>query len=194
MALFGGVALLEWVCYCECGLQDPALNCLEVSILLAAFRWSCRTLSSSCPIPVWMLPCSHLDENGLNLWTSNTDPIKCFPLSDLPWSWCLFTAVCALEKKYSLQKPNLGSEGVGKHKTGDNTIEQGSHVTALTSSRTQQLCPHGSGFRVLNRRDYWDTWCWLAKKLVVIMKRPASLRLNLLGSVSWEHKESEIQR
>lgn len=43
---------------------------------------------------------------------------------------------------------------------------------------------------------YWDKWCWLAraKKLALIKKRPASLRLNLLGSVSWEHKESEIQR
>jgi hypothetical protein len=34
------------------------------------------------------------------------------------------------------------------------------------------------GFRVHNRRDYWENWCWLAgaKKLVVIKKRPISLR------------------
>jgi hypothetical protein len=32
---------------------------------------------------------------------------------------------------------------------------------------------------------YWAYWCWVAgaKKLVVIKKRPASLRWNLLGSV-----------
>jgi hypothetical protein len=42
---------------------------------------------------------------------------------------------CALEEKYSLQQPSLGSEGVGKHKTGDNIREQGSHVPALASSR-----------------------------------------------------------
>jgi len=35
-----------------------------------------------------------------------------------------------------------------------------------------------SGFGMKNRSDYGDNWCWLAgtKKLVVIKKRPASLR------------------
>jgi hypothetical protein len=38
------------------------------SILLAAFRWRCRTLSSSCTMPAWTLPCSLLADNGLKLW------------------------------------------------------------------------------------------------------------------------------
>ena len=33
-----GVALLEEVCHCGCRLYDPHPNCLEASILLAAFR------------------------------------------------------------------------------------------------------------------------------------------------------------
>jgi hypothetical protein len=38
----------------------------------------------------------------------------------------------------------------------DNGIEQGDHVLAPASSITQQLCPNGSGFRVQNRKNYWD--------------------------------------
>jgi len=36
VALFGGVALLEWVCHCGCRLWDPPPSCLEARILLAA--------------------------------------------------------------------------------------------------------------------------------------------------------------
>ena len=50
-ALLIGVTLLEWVCYSGDGLKYPQPSCLEVSILLAAFRGRCRTLSSSCIIP-----------------------------------------------------------------------------------------------------------------------------------------------
>jgi hypothetical protein len=67
VTLLGGVALLEEVCHCRRGLSDPHPSCLEVSILLAAFRWRCRTLSSSCTMLAWMLPCFHLNDNGLNL-------------------------------------------------------------------------------------------------------------------------------
>jgi hypothetical protein len=28
-------------------------------------------------MPAWILPCSHLDDNGLNLWTCKPAPIKC---------------------------------------------------------------------------------------------------------------------
>ena len=35
-------------------------------------------------------------------------------------------------------------------------IEQGGYVPAPASSRTQQLQPCGLGFRVKNKRDYWD--------------------------------------
>jgi hypothetical protein len=88
-------------------------------------------------------------------------------------------------------QPSLGSEKVGKEKAGDNVIEQGGHVPAQVSNKIQQLWPCGSSFRVKTRRDYWDNWCWLAgaKKLMVIKKRPASLRWNLLGSVFWESKK-----
>jgi hypothetical protein len=59
------------------------------------------------------------------------------------------------EFKVNLQS-SLGSEGAGKEEMSDNVIEQGSHVPAPASSRTQQLQPCGSGVRVKNRRDYWD--------------------------------------
>jgi hypothetical protein len=57
-------------------------------------------------------------------------------------------------------------------------IVKGVHVPAPVSSRTWQVQSYGSGFRVKNRRDYWENKCWLvgAKKLAVIKKRPASLR------------------
>ena len=34
-------------------------------------------LSSSCTIPAWVLPCSCLDDNGLQLWTCKPAPVKC---------------------------------------------------------------------------------------------------------------------
>jgi hypothetical protein len=47
---------------------------LEASILLTAFRWRCRILSSPCTMP----DCgSHLDDTGLNLWTCKPAPTKC---------------------------------------------------------------------------------------------------------------------
>jgi hypothetical protein len=39
----------------------------------------------------------------------------------------------------------------------NNGIEYGGCVPAPTSTRTQKLQPCVSGFRVKNRRDYWDT-------------------------------------
>jgi hypothetical protein len=72
------VVLLEKVCHCGSGQWDPPPNHLGVSIL-AAFRWRCRTLSYSCTRPAWTLPYSHLDDNGLNLWTCKPAPITCYP-------------------------------------------------------------------------------------------------------------------
>jgi len=57
----------------------PSPYCLEVGLPLAAFR-RCWTLSSSCTMPAWTLPCSCLDDNGPNLWTCKPAPIKCCPL------------------------------------------------------------------------------------------------------------------
>jgi hypothetical protein len=45
-------------------------------------------------------------------------------------------------------QPSLGSEGIGKQKAGDIVIKQGGHIPDPASSRTRQLWPHGSGFRV----------------------------------------------
>jgi hypothetical protein len=75
-------------------------------------------------------------------------------------------------------QPSLGGEGVGKQKAVDTVIEQGGHVPAQANCKTWQLWPCDSGFRVRNKRDYWDNRCWLAgaKKLSVIKKRLASLR------------------
>jgi hypothetical protein len=76
-----GVSLWVWA------LHKPSLclwkfhpRCLEVSIPLAAFGWRRRTLSSACSMPAWILPCSHLDDNGLNLWTCKPALIKCCSL------------------------------------------------------------------------------------------------------------------
>jgi hypothetical protein len=55
----------------------PHPSCLEVSILLAAFRWGCRTLSSACTMLAWMLSCSCLEDTGVNLWICKPAPIKC---------------------------------------------------------------------------------------------------------------------
>jgi len=65
--IFGGVALLEEVCHCGLGAEDSHPNCLEVNHLLVAFGMKGETLSSSSPTSAWMLPCSHLDDSGLNL-------------------------------------------------------------------------------------------------------------------------------
>jgi hypothetical protein len=65
-----GVSLWVWA-------SNSHPSCLEVSLPLAAFRWRHRTLSSAYAMTTWMLPCSHLDVNGLNLWTCKLAAIKC---------------------------------------------------------------------------------------------------------------------
>ena len=89
VTVFESVALLE-VCHCRHWLSNHHPSCLEVSILLAAFRWKCRTLSSSCIMPAWMLPCSCLGDNGLNLWTCKPATIKC-----CSYSSCFSHGVCS---------------------------------------------------------------------------------------------------
>ena len=59
-----------------CVLSDPQPSCFEISVLLAAFRWRCRTLRFSCTIPSWRPPCSHLDILGLNLWICKPSLLK----------------------------------------------------------------------------------------------------------------------
>ena len=74
-------------------------------------------------------------------------------------------------------QPNLGSEEAGKEEASDNVIEQGGHVPVLASSRTQQLQPFVSDFIIKRRRRLQGQLMLVEiKKLVVIKKRPASLR------------------
>jgi hypothetical protein len=40
---------------------------VQESLFLAAFGSRCGTLGSPSPMPAWTLPCSHHDDNGLNL-------------------------------------------------------------------------------------------------------------------------------
>ena len=47
VGLFEGMSLLEEVCHCGHGHQDPFPTYLEASLLLAAFRLRGGTLSSS---------------------------------------------------------------------------------------------------------------------------------------------------
>ena len=63
-----------WHCVC---CQDPQPSCFEISVLLAAFRWRCRTLRFSWTMPFWMLRCCHLVDTGLMLWTCKTSQLNC---------------------------------------------------------------------------------------------------------------------
>ena len=67
-------------------------NFIEASLLLVAFRWNvlhsaslAQFLPGHCLAPALMI----MD------WTSEpvSPPIKCWPLLELPWSWCLITLV-----------------------------------------------------------------------------------------------------
>ena len=53
----------------RCGLVgiNVPLWLVEVSLLMSAFGWGYRTLSSSSPTYAWMLPGFNLDDDGLNL-------------------------------------------------------------------------------------------------------------------------------
>ena len=55
------------------------------------------------------------------------------------------------------EQPSSGSKGVGKQTAGYNVIEQGGHVLAPVSSRTQRLWPCDSGFRIKSRRRPTET-------------------------------------
>jgi hypothetical protein len=84
-----GVVLLEEVYHWNL-LWDPPPSQVRVSFLLFAFGARCRSLNSSSTMPAWMLPCSLLDDNGLNLWTCESAPIKC-----CPYKSCLGHGVCS---------------------------------------------------------------------------------------------------
>jgi len=55
--------------------------------------WRCRILSSSCMMPAWMLPMSHLDGNRLNLSDCKSTLIKC-----CPYKSCHDHSVCSQQQ------------------------------------------------------------------------------------------------
>jgi hypothetical protein len=86
------VVLLEGVYQCGGGQWDPPPSSPWVSLLLAIFWSRCRALSSfSSTMSVWMLPCCII--LTMMIMDCLPAPIKCYPLKELPWSWCLFTAM-----------------------------------------------------------------------------------------------------
>jgi hypothetical protein len=78
-----GVSLWVWAI-------RPSPSCLEVTLLIATFKWRCRTLSSACTMPAWMLPYSYLDNNGLNLWTASQPQLNTVLIKS-----CLGHGVCS---------------------------------------------------------------------------------------------------
>ena len=100
-----GVALLEEVTYCGGELsgsydeggsaqykRELPPSCLQMT-LLAVFKSKSRTLGSSSTRSACMMPCFPPWWNELNLWNCNPGPLKCLPLYELPWSWCLLTTI-----------------------------------------------------------------------------------------------------
>ena len=69
-------AKLEYIGHCVCG-QNPHPSCLDINVLLAAFTWTCRTLSFSCTMPFWMRPCGHLVGTWLILLTCKASTLNC---------------------------------------------------------------------------------------------------------------------
>ena len=61
------VALFNEMCHYGGGVLDTPPSWLEVILLLNAFRSRCRTLNSSTARHTWTMPCSNLEDNGLNL-------------------------------------------------------------------------------------------------------------------------------
>jgi hypothetical protein len=87
LVLVGLACWRKWVTV-GLGQWDILPNHMRASLLLLVFRWRCRTLRF-CTMHACMLPCSHLDDNALNLWTCKPVPTKC-----CPYKCCLGHGVC----------------------------------------------------------------------------------------------------
>lgn len=59
----------------------------------ALFRKRCWTLSSPSTMFAGSLPRFLCNNTGLNLWNSKSALIKCLPLWEFSWPYCLFTAI-----------------------------------------------------------------------------------------------------
>ena len=87
-----------WPCWNRYGLVGRSVS---------LYRWALRAPSSqglpsveesvSCWLPsdqnVFLPTRCHAPDNGLSLWNCSPAPIRCFPLWELPWSWCFFTTM-----------------------------------------------------------------------------------------------------
>lgn len=71
---FGG-SVSMWGLSFETPPNSPP-NCLQDSLYLSAFGSRCRNFSSASPTCTWMLSCSCLDNNRLNIWACKAAPIK----------------------------------------------------------------------------------------------------------------------
>ena len=93
------MALLEEVCHCGGGLWD--LNAQATSSVSVHFLLPLQDAELFSYPSYIMSACTttmpHHEDDGLNLWTVS-HPIKCFPLQEFLWSWCLFTATETLTK------------------------------------------------------------------------------------------------
>ena len=76
-----GVVMLDVACWRKCFTVEvgfEALPNVEESVCsLAFFGWRCRTNRSSCSMLAWTLPCSCLDDNGMNFWACKPNPTEC---------------------------------------------------------------------------------------------------------------------
>ena len=72
-----GVAFSEEVCHYGRGLKTLQLAGRKLVFPCLPLDKDVALSNSSNPISAWMLPCSHHDDNGLNLRTGKPAPIKC---------------------------------------------------------------------------------------------------------------------
>ena len=72
-----GVALWRKCVSMDIGFKPLSYLPRRQSFLEAFTR--CRIFSSCCIKSDWMIPCSHIYDNGLDLWTGKPAPIKCCP-------------------------------------------------------------------------------------------------------------------
>jgi len=91
-----GVILLEEECHCESGLWSLLYSSYNRCGTQFPSATEDQYVELSTPSLASYLPAccrvSNYDNSGLNFWKCKPPPMKCFPLYELLWSWCLFTA------------------------------------------------------------------------------------------------------
>jgi hypothetical protein len=137
VALFGVMDLLDlvWPWWTKCvnlwvscknlvlAAWKPVFSCLPLE--------QCLTLTSTWALPTCIQLCSHLDDNGLILWTCKPAPTKC-----CPYKSCLAHGVCS--QQYIFNE----NYWVKKLKESENTI--------LMSIEKAQI-------KIITYQVFWDT-------------------------------------